>query len=57
MDNAAEKAALKVCDSEPIRTPDRVQPHGCLCVFDRAFTELQHVQTSPIIDKRRDYKD
>ena len=46
MDNAAEKAALKVCDSEPIRTPDRVQPHGCLCVFDREFTELQHVSAN-----------
>lgn len=33
---AIDTAAVALCEAEPIRSPGRVQPHGCLIVFDQA---------------------
>ncbi|WP_375230480.1 response regulator [Roseobacter sp. S98] len=42
----AEKRALETCEAEPIRTPNTVQPHGLMCVFDADLTQLRHVSAN-----------
>ena len=38
-----EKQALQNCEDEPIRTPEAIQPHGCVCVCDANFEIVTHV--------------
>lgn len=38
-----EKRALEECESEPIRTPDAIQPHGCMIVCDLNFSTVQSI--------------
>ena len=43
MDAQTEAEALATCEAEPIRSPDRVQQHGCLLVTDPQLGSVTHV--------------
>ena len=43
IDPQNEAEALAACEAEPIRTPDRIQPHGCLMVADLSLSRVTHV--------------
>lgn len=38
--------ALAQCEAEPIRTPDRIQPHGALVAFDQTLNRITHVSAN-----------
>ncbi|WP_298837259.1 response regulator [uncultured Roseobacter sp.] len=46
MTGEQEEAALKTCEAEQIRTPDRIQPHGFMCIFDEQLSKLLHVSAN-----------
>lgn len=45
-DAATERQALETCEAEPIKTPDRIQPHGYMIVSDMALGPITHVSAN-----------
>ena len=45
-DTELDRQAILSCESEPIRTPDAIQPHGCAFVCDVELQTITHVSSN-----------